>query len=120
MTEQDRTSLRWRANIWRAVAWLRAPSDEEDHASFQLDVMWLDGPERIPEVYALELWNPGFEIAWSLLRTALASQLSVTVAPKGPGPRGATREDGKVAVVNVSVKVRPHPGSQVRREDYAW
>jgi hypothetical protein len=122
-TEQDRAKLRWRANIWRAVAWLRAPSDEEDHASFQLDVMWLDGPERLPEVYVLDLSNPGFEVAWSLLRTALASLsedssgargLSVQIYPVGPGPFGEVRPDGTVLVRNLSVKVPPYASSEAR------
>ena len=61
MTEPDRTKLKWRANIHRTVAWLKAPSDEEDHASFQIDVLWADGVERLPEVYALETSRPGFD-----------------------------------------------------------
>jgi hypothetical protein len=105
MTEPDRAPLRWRGNIHRAVAWLRAPSDGEDQASFQLDVIWSNGVERLPEVYALERSNPCFEVAWSLLRTALTSRLNVLIVPAGPGTLGAIRGDGKAPVRTVVLRV---------------
>jgi hypothetical protein len=108
MTEPDRAPLRWRPKIHRAVAWLRAPSDEEDHASFQLDVMWFDGIERLPEVYALEVSNPVFEVARRLPRTALSdTRLSVKVFPAGPGTLGGARPDDKAPLRTVALSVAP-------------
>jgi hypothetical protein len=114
MTEPDRASLRWRRNIHRVVAWLKAPSDEEDHASFQLDVLWADGVERLPEVYALETSRPGFDAAWGLLRKALGWQLNVEVM--WAGPPGSTRPDGKTPIHNVVVTTAPP--RLMKREEY--
>jgi hypothetical protein len=104
VAEQDRMPLRWQPNILRTVAWLKAPSDEEDHASFQLDVIWPGGQERLPEVYALERSNPVFEDVLRTLETALASRLRVTVIQKGPGPLGTIRPDGTATVGTVVLR----------------
>jgi hypothetical protein len=88
-TEPDRPPLRWRGNVHRAVAWL---TDEEDHTAFQLDVLWPDGVERLPETYALERSNLNFEDARRRLQEALQSrngknrtQTNVKVIQEGPG-----------------------------------
>jgi hypothetical protein len=80
MTDVDRAPLRWRPNIHCAVAWL---TDEKDHTSFGLEVLWSDGAETLPEVYALERSNPVFKVARRLLQAALTSRLNVLVNPKG-------------------------------------
>jgi hypothetical protein len=110
MAELD-WQLRWRANIWRTLAWLRAPADEEDHASFQLDVVWEDGVERLPEVYALETSNRLFEVAWPRLESALTSRRSVLAVPARK-----VRSDGKVLVH--SVVVRAVPPQLLKRDEY--
>ena len=113
MIEPNRTPLIWRSDVHRALAWLRAPSEEEDHASFQLDVVWFDAVERLPEVFALARSNPNFEVAWNLLHTALTFPLNVFVATSND----SMRPDGKVTVHNVVVGT---PGRHVKREDFKW
>jgi hypothetical protein len=117
MTEPDRAPLRWRGNIHRAVAWLRAPSDGEDQASFQLDVIWSNGVERLPEVYALERSNPCFEVAWSLLRTALTLRLNVLIVPAGPGHVGSHQggwEGAGAHRCTQGLLIRPHDQGVLR------
>ena len=97
----------------RALAWLRAPSEEEDHASFQLDVVWFDAVERLPEVFALERSNLNFEVAWNLLHTALMFPLNVFVAT----PPNPMRPDRKVTVHYVKVGT---PSGHVKREEFKW
>ena len=101
--------LRWRANIHRAIAWLRAPSEAEDYASFQLGVLWADGVERLPETYALEISSPRFNLDWERLQTSTASR-SVLVSPAR-----SSRRDGKVTVRSVVVRGAPPP---MRRDEY--
>jgi hypothetical protein len=92
MIESNREPLIWRSDVHRAIAWLKAPSEDEDHASFQLDVVWFDAVERLPEVFALERSNPNFEVAWNLLHTALTFPLNVFVAM--PAPNHASGREG--------------------------
>ena len=112
MAESDSEPLWQRSGVHCALAWLRAPSEQEDHASFQLDVVWFDAVERLPEVFALELSNPSFEVAWNLLHTALTFPLNVFVATPAPNPM---RPDGKVTVHNVMVGT---PSGHVKREEF--
>jgi hypothetical protein len=106
MTEPDRASLRHRLDVHRTVAWL---TDQGDHASFQLDVVWSDGVERLPEVYALEKSHPAFEVAFRLLQTALDPEagLSVKVYPVRQNAPGTNRTDGKKVAHNVSLRIFP-------------
>jgi len=113
MAESDSEPLVRRSGVHRALAWLRAPSEEEDHASFQLDVVWFDAVERLPEVFALERSNPNFEVAWNLLHTALMFPLNVFLAT----PPNPMRPDGKVTVHNVKVGT---PSGHVKREEFKW
>jgi hypothetical protein len=63
-------------STWRRVAWLKAPSDEEDHATFQLD--------QLPETYALETSNPIFTLIWHRLADALKLRRRVLPLPSWP------------------------------------
>ena len=112
MAESDSEPLWQRSGVHCALAWLRAPSEQEDHASFQLDVVWFDAVERLPEVFALERSNLNFEVAWNLLHTALTFPLNVFVATPAPNPM---RPDGKVTVHNVMVGT---PSGHVKREEF--
>jgi hypothetical protein len=109
--EPDRPPLRWRPNVHRAVAWL---ADEEDHTAFQIDVLWSDGVERLPETYALERSNLNFEDARRRLEEALQSRngknrtrTNVQVIQAGPGTLGEARPDGRYRVRDVVLRTAP-------------
>lgn len=91
--------LRGDKNTYRRVAWLRGPSDGEDHASFQIEVVWSDCVERLPEVYALEVSNQFFEIYWAILVANLRAPINLLINPMRPD---VDRPDGKVTVIGVS------------------
>ena len=95
----------WGTNIYRTIAWLKAPSDEEDHVSFQLDPDPSDGVECLPEVYALEKSNVLFKLLWPRLQDAMPLRHTVLVI----ADRTRTRGDGKVVVGTVLVRINPNP-----------
>ena len=77
MAEPRKSNPRWRANIWRTVAWL---ADDEDYASFQLDAVWADGAERLPaEVYAIERKKPHLQA--HLAQTRGGADVALQCAP---------------------------------------
>jgi hypothetical protein len=92
----------WGTNIYRTIAWLKAPSDEEEYASFQLAPDPSDGVECLPEVYALETSNPIFTLIWYRLRKAFASRRRVLTLTSWPNSDVVDyTPDGKVVVRTV-------------------
>ena len=90
----------WGTNVYRTIAWLKPPSDEEDYASFQLDPDRSDDVDRPPEVYALEARNLLFVILWRRLKAAMSSRHTVLVISE----TAKIREDGKTVVATVLAK----------------
>src|SRR5271166_5907179 len=89
----------------RRVARIRSPCEEEPSAVFGLDVpgMIYRDPSKTtkdvpdPDVYVLDMSNPGFEHACQLMMTSILRHWHIAVAIRGRRP------DGKVIVRHVSL-----------------